>query len=95
MMLHFLKNGIGNRAVIPRIILLILNKPVDFRMLAYSAHIRCHHDLHESHLLAFRRLTGNITGQHFIIELLFQKNLGVAAHGHQIGRDLDNRIHIF
>ena len=93
--LRILQDDVGNGAVVPGIVLLVENIPVHFRVPAHRAHICRHDDLHERDLLPFPAFAHNIPGHFFIVELRLQEHLRIAAHGHQIRGDPDDRIHFF
>ena len=90
--LGILQHREGHGAVVAGVILLVHDVAVDLRVLAHRADKGRHDDLHEGHLFALGALLGNVARQHFVVHLVLQKHLGVAAHGHQVGRDADNGI---
>ena len=63
-------------------------------MLADRTDVGGHDDVHEGDLLILHALGGDVTSQLFVIHLVLQKNLRVAAHGHQVRRNTDNGINI-
>ena len=93
--LRILQHGVGNGAVVPGEILLVENEPVHFRIPADRPDVCRRQDLHEGDLLPFLAFAHDITAQFFIVRFMFQENLRVTPHRHQIGGHLYNGVQLF
>ena len=87
-----LQHGEGHGAVGAGVVLLVHDEAVHFRVLTNSPDIGRHNDVHEGNPLALGALGGNVASHHFIVQLMLEENLGIAAHGHQVRRNADNGI---
>ena len=92
--LRILEDHVGKGAVVPGIILLVENEPVQFRQLADRPHIRRGNDLHEGNSFPLPILFRDIACGFLIVHLVFQENLRVTAHGHQVRGNLHDRVHV-
>ena len=74
--------------------LLVHDEAVHFRHLRHAAHKAGDEDFHKGDFYAFPALFGDVAHQGFVFHIVVQKNLRVAAHGHEVRGDLHDGVHI-
>ena len=74
--------------------LLVHDKAVDFGHLGNRAHVAGYQNFHKRDFDAFAAFLRDTAHQRFVLHVVVQKNLRVAAHGHEVGGNLHDGVDV-